>query len=352
MLRRRQSTALRFQTLACYNSANTMARDYYEILGVPRTASADEIKKAHRRLVRKHHPDVNKGDSASTEKFKEAQEAYDVLSDDTKRANYDQFGHAGVSGGGQPGGQGDGDPFEAFRRAQQGARGGRSGGRGPSPQDFNFNGGQGSGDFSEIFESIFGQRGGPGATGRGRARQQDIPRGRDIEHPVTLTFEQAVRGTALPLQINRGGKLETIDIKIPPGVKDGSKIRLKGKGDSAGGEPGDLYIIASVRPHEYFRREGLNILLDTPISIYEALLGTKLEVPTLEGKVTVTIPPGTNSGAKLRIKGMGVKRKEEVGDQFVVVKIIVPKDLNEDETDLIHELQQKHPIEARKDVKW
>ncbi len=327
-------------------------RDYYDILGVSKTASADEIKKAHRKLVRKYHPDVNKNnDPASTERFKEAQEAYDVLSDDTKRANYDQFGHAGVNAGGPTGGShAQGDPFEAFRRAQAGARGGRPG-RGQPVEDFNFGGGAGGGDFSEIFEQMFGGRRG-GAPGGGRGRAQQAPKGNDIEHPVTLEFYQAFTGTTLPLQINRGGKLETIDIKIPPGVKDGSKIRLKGKGESAGGEPGDLYIVVSVRPHEYFQRNGLDIILDVPISMYEALLGAKIEVPTMEGKVTVIIPPGTSSGSKLRIKGRGIKRGDEVGDQYAVLKIIVPKNLDQDEMDIVHNLETKHPIDARKDLKW
>lgn len=328
-------------------------RDYYEILGIPRSATQDEIKRAHRKLVRKYHPDVHKNDASSTEKFKEAQEAYDVLSDETKKANYDQFGHAGVNAGGAPGGSGaTGDPFEAFRRAQAGARG-QQGGRRP-PEDFNF-GGQQGGDFSDIFEQIFGQRGGgagAGGRGRGRSGAQQAPKGNDIEHPVTLTFEQAARGTTLPLQINRGGKLETIDIKIPPGMKDGNKIRLKGRGESAGGPPGDLYIVVTVRPHEYFKRSGLDINLDVPISMYEALLGTKIEVPTMDGNVTVTIPPGTNSGSKLRIKGRGITRKDEVGDQYVVVKIIVPKNLDEEEIDQVHLLEGKHPIDARKDVPW
>jgi len=324
-------------------------RDYYEILGVPRTASADEIKKAHRRLVRKYHPDVHKNDPGSTERFKEAQEAYDVLSDDTKRANYDQFGHAGVNAGAAPQG-GTGDPFEAFRRAQPG-RGRPQPGRG-GVQDFDFGaGGAPDGDFSAIFEQMFGGRGGGGRPGRGRPAQQ-APRGNDIEYPITLSFEQAVHGDSLPIQINRGGKLEVIDIKIPSGVKDGNKIRLKGRGDSQGGEPGDLFIVVTVKPHEYFRRSGLDILLDCPISVYEALLGTKVEVPTMDGKVTVTIPPGTNSGAKLRIKGKGIKKKDEQGDQHVVIKIVVPKNLNEDEVDIVHDLQTRHPVDARKDVVW
>jgi DnaJ-class molecular chaperone len=334
-------------------------RDYYDILGVARGASADEIKKAHRKLVRKYHPDVNKDNKDAEEKFKEAQEAYDVLSDETKRRNYDQFGHAGVGMGGAPGG--GGDPFEAFRRAQgQGGGGGGRytyrGGPGVTVEDFDFGGGGGAGgaDFGDIFEQIFGSRGPAGRAGAGaRARPQPQPqRGSDVEHPVTLTFEQAARGTTLPLQINRDGQLETIDVKIPAGVKDGSRVRIRGKGQQSNGEPGDLYIITRVLEHPYFRRDGLDILLDLPLSLYEALLGTKVEVPTLEGPVTLTIPPGTSSAAKLRIKGRGIHRGEERGDQFVITKIVAPKNLDDDDKVTIEQLQRKHPLTPRTGPPW
>ena len=289
-------------------------RDYYEVLGVSRTASADEIKKAHRKLARQYHPDMqaNKNNKQAEENFKEVQEAYDVLSDPTKRQSYDQFGHAGVGAGPPPGG-GNGSPFdEAFRRAGAAGGGGRSGWRaGPNVtvEDFDPNDFSNSGDFSSIFDQLFGGRGGAaraaGRAGpRGRARPEP-QRGADVEHPVTLTFEQAARGVTLPLQISRDGKLETIDVKIPAGVKDGSKIRIRGRGQQGGGEPGDLFIITQVRPHAYFRREGLDILLDLPLSLYEALLGTKVSVPTLDGPVTLTVPAGTGSGAKLRDQGPG-----------------------------------------------
>ena len=331
-------------------------RDYYDILGVSRSASADEIKKAHRKLARQYHPDMNKGNEQATEKFKEVQEAYDVLSDPQKRKNYDQFGHAGV---GVEGGAGHADPWEAFRRAQAGRGGGtREWRSGPYTTVEDFDVGAGGADFSSIFEQLFGAGGaGPvgggraGARGRG-ARAAQPQRGADVEHAVTLTFEQAARGTSLPLQINRDGKIETIDVKVPPGVKDGSRIRIKGRGQHAPGEPGDLFIITHVREHPYFRREDLDIYLELPLSLYEAALGTKVEVPTLDGPVTLTIPPGTSSGAKLRIKGRGIFRGDERGDQLVVARIIIPKGLDDEDKRLIETLQDKHPINARADVKW
>jgi DnaJ-class molecular chaperone len=339
-------------------------RDYYEILGISRSATPDEIKKAHRKLVRQYHPDVNRDNPKAAEKFNEVTEAYDVLSDPTKRRNYDQFGHAGVGAGGAPGA--GGDPFEAYRRAQAGARGGggpggartytwQTGPGGPTVEDFDFD--VGNGGLGDMFEQLFGAR--SGGAGRrsaggagGRAARRETPRGADVEYPVELTFEQAARGTTLPLQINRDGKIETIEIKIPAGVKEGSRVRIKGRGEHSGGEPGDLFIVTTVRPHPYFRREGLDVLMDLPVSMYEALDGAKITVPTLDGPVTLTIPPGTSSHAKLRIKGRGIHRGTEKGDQLVVVKIIVPKGLEEDDLKLIENLKAKHPINARADVKW
>src|SRR5213075_1297975 len=153
-------------------------------------------------------------------------------------------------------------------------------------------------------------------------------------------------------QINREAHIETIEIKIPPGVKDGSRVRIKGQGQQTNGEPGDLYIITTVTPHPFFRRDDLDIHLEVPISLYEAILGTKVEVPTLDGPVTITIPPGTSSHAKLRIRGRGIERSGQKGDQFVVTKIIMPKDLGEAEKQSIAEMAKKHPIDARADVPW
>jgi curved DNA-binding protein len=333
-------------------------RDYYEVLGVSKGASADEIKRAHRKYARQYHPDMNKNNTSATEKFKEVQEAYDVLSDAEKRRLYDQFGHAGVEGGAAAGAGEGHDPFEAFRRGAGRGNGRRQQWR-PSPnvtvEDFE----GGEGNFADIFEQFFGQRGGTGGApagfgGRAGARARPEPqRGADVEHVVTLSFQQAARGTTLPLQINRDGRLETIEVKIPPGVKDGSRIRIRGRGQQApGAEAGDLYIVTRVEPHPYFRRDGLDILLDLPLSVYEALLGTKVEVPTLDGPVTLTIPPGTSSHAKLRIKGRGIERGEEKGDQFVITKIVVPKNLDDEGREMVKRLQEKFPVDARADARW
>jgi DnaJ-class molecular chaperone len=306
-------------------------RDYYEVLGIARNASEDEIKKAYRKLARKFHPDVNK-EAGASEKFAEVQEAYDVLSEPGKRKKYDQFGHAAA--GVSP------DVYEQMQRAH------RARSQTVSPEDFS------GGQFGDIFDQLFGGSG-PFHRQGGRRRHPAQPaRGSDIEHPVTLTFEQAARGTTLPLRIDHGGQIETIDIRIPSGVKDHSRVRVRGKGDRSGNEPGDLFIVVSVNPHDYFRRDGLDILLDLPISLYESLLGTRVEVPTLDGRVTLTIPPGTSSGSKLRIKSRGIKRGSEQGDQFCVIRIIVPKDLSDDEQAFVHELARKHPIQAREKLAW
>jgi DnaJ-class molecular chaperone len=337
-------------------------RDYYDVLGVSRNATADEIKKAHRKLARQYHPDMNKSNNpATTEKFKEVQEAYDVLSDPEKRKAYDQFGHAGVDGGvGAGAGGPGGDPFEAFRRgAGRGPGNGRRQWR-PNPnvtvEDFDPSDFGAGGNFGDIFEQLFGARGGAGGArpgARGRPQPIEPARGEDVEHSVTLTFAQAARGTTLPLQISRDGKVETIEVKIPAGVKDGSRVRIKGRGQQmSGGEAGDLYIVTQVQPHPYFRRDGLDILVDLPVSAYEAMLGTKVEVPTLEGPVTLTVPPGASSGAKLRVKGRGIQRGEEKGDQLVVVKVVVPKSLDEEAKELVRQLEAKAPVNARADVKW
>lgn len=315
-------------------------RDYYDILGVSKNASADEIKKAHRKLARKYHPDVNRDDPTASEKFQSVQEAYEVLSDSKKRQRYDEFGHAGVEGN-----SAQQDAYEQFRRAQTRGRRGGYGGYGGGyqdvrPEDF------GSSQFSDVFDQLFGSRGPFGRTG-GRGRTQ-APSGSDVEYPAALDFYQAARGTTLPLRINRSGTMETIDVKVPGGVKDGSRVRVRGKGEAGG----DLFIVVSVRPHPYFKRDNLNVLMDLPLSFDEAMLGAKVTVPTLDENVTLTVPPGTSSGTKLRIKDRGAKRGTETGDQLCIVKVIVPKELDDEAKTLVEQLAEKTSVDPRGNAGW
>lgn len=317
-------------------------RDYYDILGVGRNASQEEIRKAHRKLVRQYHPDANRDNPQAGEKFREVQEAYDTLSDSDKRKIYDEFGHAGLEGA-AAGGR---DPYESFRRPTSTGRNYRSWKASPNVTVEDFDGSAGGG-FSDIFEQFFG--------GRGRRPRVDPEheRGADIDHSVTISFEQAARGCTVPIQLNREGRIETIDLKIPAGVKEGSRVRLRGKGQpSLSGHSGDLYITTRVVDHPYFRRDDLDVYMDLPVSMYEAILGAKVDVPTLDGKVTLTIPPGTSSGAKLRIKNRGIRRGNDHGDQFVIIRVIVPKKIEESDRELVERLSTKAPVDARHDVRW
>ena len=321
-------------------------RDFYEVLGVKRSAAVDEIKSAYRKLARKYHPDANKAPGAAA-KFNEATEAYDVLSDATKRKTYDRYGHAGPGAGFGPG----------YPGAGQAERGGQ--GAGFDFSEFFGGGGRGGGtgfagmSLDDILQALGGgQR-------RGRRREPRAPqRGSDSETHLTLDFLQAIAGTSTRIRISRQApdgseQQETIEVKIPPGVKDGSKIRVRGKGGLGAGSPGDLYIIVDVRPHEYFRREGDDIYVSVPISITEAALGAKVDVPTLDGTSTVTVPPGTGGGRKLRLRGKGVHRREaQAGDLYVVIQIVPPPSLGEREKQLLTELHSLLACDPRANCPW
>jgi len=310
-------------------------RDYYDVLGVKRNASADEIRAAFRALARKYHPDVNKAPDAEA-KFREASEAYEALSDPEKRKIYDRFGHQGPGpgprgGGGHPGGAG-------------------------VPVDFgDLFGGLGGGfagmSLKDILNSLRDRASG------GRARRRPA-RGADSESHLTLDFMQTVRGTATRLRIRRPGPdgaphEETIEVKIPPGVQEGSKVRVRGKGQAGGREAGDLYILVHVRPHPYFRREGDDIQVTVPISIAEAALGAKVDVPTLDGLTTVTIPPGTASSQRLRLRGKGVRRPgKEPGDLYVEIDIIPPKDPTPQQRECLQRLAEISKDDPRSRCPW
>lgn len=317
-------------------------RDYYDILGVTRSASQDEIKRAYRKLAKQHHPDQNKGDKDSEARFKEAQEAYAVLSDKDKREKYDRFGHAGPGfPGGAPGGGGGGytwstshgEPIDIGDLADM--------------FDFSsFTGGGGRG--GSPFEGVFSR-------GRKAPRKPPAP-APDVEYPVSLTFERAIRGTKLELELKaEGHRSQRISVTIPEGVRDGQKIRVRGKGTPGRGNqpPGDLYVVVSVQPHPYFEREGDDIYLTAPVTVAEAALGAKIDLPTLDGTRTVTIPPGTPSGAKLRLAGLGVNNPQTKhrGDQLVEVKIVPPKPLSAEQRELFEKLAKCDETNPR-EGKW
>ena len=324
-----------------------MPRDYYEVLGVTRSASDEEIRKAHRKLARKLHPDVNKAADAAA-KFAEAQEAYDVLSDAEKRKRYDQFGHAGVNGaaaGGDP--FRGGNPFGGRGRAGGGQAGPQAGGQ--------WAGGDGGSwsdvdpeTFDTIFGDLFGSRrsGRPGPGQRG-SRANPPAVGEDIEHTLTVPFGVAALGGSESVRLTLGdGSTQSIDVKIPAGIRPGSKLRIKGKGrnGSSGGPPGDLILVIQVGEHPWFRRDGLDLLLDVPITLPEAALGTVIEVPLLRGSVKLKVPAGTASGAKLRAKGKGlVDAKGDAGDFYAVIKIVPPESLTAEEKRMLESMAERLP---------
>lgn len=330
-----------------------MAReDYYSILGVSRGATKDEIRRAHRRLARELHPDMNKAPDAAA-RFAKVQEAYDVLSDDEKRALYDRVGHevytatGGAPGAGAPGSPGGAGGEWPFGRA----RGGQTYtwtnvGGAPTGDPFNAQ------DIGDIFEEMFGVR--PGApSGRARPGARRAPRAEpapDIEHEVTIPFDLMLTGGKWTVHIARSSGEETIDVTIPKGVQDGARLRLRGKGEQsrAGGAPGDLLLRIRVAPHPRFERHGDNIHAPLPLSIVEATLGAKVTVrtPGDHAEVELTVPPGTPSGAKLRIRGRGIENTRGVrGDFYAVVKIVPPKSLSEADRALLRDLGERigHP---------
>jgi len=284
-------------------------KDYYDILGVKKSASDDELKKAYRNLAKKFHPDKNKGNKDAEAKFKEISEAYSVLGDKEKREQYDRLGREafnfGGAGGANPFG---GFDFSQFTRAAGG--GGRTRTRRTSSSS--------TGGFTDIFSDLFG----------GGGFEAGPERGSDVEAEVTIDFRDAILGTTMELTMSAGGGAEKIKVKIPEGVADGQRIRLRGKGTPGmqGGPAGDLNLLVHVRSHPLFQRDGHDIRIDLPITVGEAIRGGEVEVPTIHGPVRARIPAGTSSGRTFRISGKGVKKKGgEHGDHYYRVMITVPK---------------------------
>lgn len=306
-------------------------QDYYNILGVDRNASDKEIRNAYRRLARQYHPDVNPGDAASEEKFKQINEAYQVLSDAEKRAKYDQIGQS-YQQWQQMGGQPGGFNWSEWTSGQPG------GGFRVEYADFN-----GDDLFSEFFRNIFGGMGGMGGE-RTTTRQRRQMKGQDLEVKAQVTLEEVYHGTRRTVQI--GGR--RLDVNIPRGARDGMRIRLRGQGEPgyAGGQPGDLYVIVEVLPHPVFRRDGADLHIDLKVPFYTAALGGTVSAPTLSGNVSLRIQPGTQSGQTIRLRGKGlpqVRQKDAYGDLYAHVLVQVPTELTERERALLEELRALRP---------
>jgi molecular chaperone DnaJ len=389
--------------------------EYYETLGVPKKAAADDIRKAYRKLARKYHPDLNPGDKSSEDRFKNVQEAYDVLSDPKKRAMYDQYGFysdsgfAGANAGGpaghapHPGMDFNGFDFSDYFAGQAGAGAGGGGRRTES--------GAGAGGFRDIFSQFFGGKGGAPES------HVDAEKGGDLEYVMDIDFRQAIEGTQAKLNITHyeicgtchgagstgqgevacpqckgsgnvtqmagamkfsltcprcggAGRLrnacptcggdgrvtqtETVEVRIPPGARNGSRLRVPGKGNAGtmGAPPGDLYITTKVEEHPFFRREGDNIEITVPIAVWEAALGAKIEVPTIDGRTLLKIPQGTTNGQKFRLREKGVlnSRTNQRGDQIVEVAIAAPDPRDERTRELLREMAKLHPEDPRADL--
>jgi DnaJ-class molecular chaperone len=324
-----------------------MAEDYYKILNVDRSASQEDIQKAYRKLARKYHPDMNPDDNAAKEKFKKIQQAYDVLNDPKKRQMYDQYGSDFESMGG---GAGPGAEWQTFHGGGQGGF-----------QDIDFSqifGGQAGSGGAGGFEDILRQFAGGGATGGRQWRRQQQTRrpGGDLHHDLHIPFNTSITGGQAQLSVRRAsGKVETITVKIPPGIENGKKIRLRGQGEpsATGGPPGDLLITVYVAKHPHFRRRGSDLEVSIPVTLAEAALGAKIEIPTPQGQIALTVPAGTSSGRRLRLKGMGAPTgKGGHGDLYAEMQIVLPESLDEDSQAAIRKLDERYPLEPRTGLKW
>jgi curved DNA-binding protein len=308
-------------------------KDYYKILGVPRDASEKDIKAAFRKLARKHHPDMNKGDAKAEARFKEINEANAVLSDPEKRRQYDALG----------------PDWEGFR---PGAGAGARPGGGRVHVDF---GGQDVSGFSDFFRTIFGGGfGGGRAAGGGfegvdveemfgRAARRGPPVGEDVEGEVELTLDEVLRGTTRSVRVGDGRGARTVEVKIPPGVREGSRVRAAGEGAGDGKERGDLYLRVHIAPHPFLERKGDDLQTSVTVPLTTAVLGGEVEVPTLEGPVGIKVPPGSRPGRILRLRGKGLPRleaREQRGDLMALIGVDLPQSLSAREREIFEELRR------------
>ena len=317
-----------------------MAEDYYRILGLSRGASAEEIQKAYRDLARKNHPDLNPDDKSAKEKFQKIQKAYEVLNDPKKRQMYEQFG-------------------SGFENAQAGGPQWRSPGGGGGFDDVDlsdlFGGGApdgASGGFSDFFRQFTG--GGPAPSGRGRGRRPQPRKGADIEHRLEVAFRTAISGGEAQISVRRNtGKIETISVKIPAGIEDGKKIRLRGQGEPIpGGTPGDILITVKVAPHPSFQRNGKDLVVKVPITLGEAALGAKVDVPCPKGTISLKVPAGTSSGKRLRVKGCGVPKRDGAGDLLAEIQIVLPEKIDDEMLAAIQKIEDRVPQTPRTALVW
>ncbi len=323
-----------------------MAEDLYQTLGVGRDASKDDIQKAYRKLARKYHPDLNQNDPQAQDKFKRVQEAYDVLSDDEKRAAYNRYGadfERIRTGGYRPGAAG-GPSFEGLDLEQ--IFGGRGGG--------GFENG-----FSDFFEQLMGGGAGrAGARGAARGGRRPTPpptAGENLRHELEITLHKAIVGGPQEFYAHTPSGSHKLSVNIPAGIESGTKMRLRGKGapSTTGGPPGDLIVVVNISEHAHFKRSGRNLELVVPVTLREAALGAKIDVPTPTSTISLSIPAGSSSGRKLRLKGQGVPdAKAGPGDLIVQLQIVLPKHWDEASIAAIEELDRKHPLELRKSLHW
>ena len=330
-------------------------KDYYKLLGVSKSAAQDEIKKSYRKLAKQYHPDANKNNPAATEKFKEIGEAYEVLKDPEKRSRYDQLG----------------SNWKAYSRSGAGAGAGWPGGsqwqNAGTGGSNNFSGagfdyGDLGSDFSDFFETFFGRGsdsrfqdfsssyGGQGSGGKQSQRtgwrgKRTSEKGQDVQSKLTITLREAFYGTERSLKLqSQDGKLRTINVKIPKGIKDGGKIRVTGEGgkSGSGGASGDLYLMIEISRHHFFTRKEDNLYCELPVTISEAIFGASIDVPTFAGNVLVKLPAGTQSGKTLRLKGKGMPliKSTEAGDLHAKIKIVIPENMTGEQKKLLEEFSK------------